>query len=251
MRVFAGPNGSGKTTIIQGIRKYRINEQPVDFGIYINADDIARDLQEGKFNFSTYKIKTSRSHFVNTVLKSGLVNKEFNEKAFKGSFRFNGQRLNLVKPKHDERMAQILAHFLREELLQREVKFSFETVFSHESKLDIMKRAKENGYKVYLYFVSTESPEINLYRVSLRKEKGGHEVPEEKIKSRYYRSLDLMFDAAQVAYHAYFFDNSGQEPKLFAHFKQSQAGNKQWDEINTSEVPQWFKQYYSKKARLS
>ena len=112
-----------------------------------------------------------------------------------------------------------------------------------------MKNAAANGYKVYLYFVSTESPEINIYRVSLRTEKGGHDVPPETIRRRYYRSLDLMFDAAQIAYQAYFFDNSGEEPRLFAHFKKAKSGKKEWDKINKADVPEWFKQYYSKKVR--
>jgi len=51
LRVSAGPNGSGKTTIIEAVRKAKVNGRPVDFGIYINADDIARatmDLYLGK-----------------------------------------------------------------------------------------------------------------------------------------------------------------------------------------------------------
>jgi len=62
-----------------------------------------------------------------------------------------------------------------------------------------MKQAVEQGYKVYLYFVSTESPYINIFRVAARKAKGGHNVPEDKIISRYYRSLGLLADASQIA----------------------------------------------------
>ena len=107
------------------------------------------------------------------------------------------------------------------------------------------------GYKVYLYFVSTESPEINKYRVGLRVSKGGHHVDPNKITQRYYRSLDLLFDAAQLSYQAYFFDNStdGKEPaKWFAHFKLIK-GKKKWDDINPKDVPEWFKTYYSAKVK--
>ena len=76
--------------------------------------------------------------------------------------------------------------------------FSFETVFSHSSKLDIMQQAVELGYKVYLYFVSTEDPEINKFRVAARKMKGGHDVPPEKIESRYYLSMNLLYNASQI-----------------------------------------------------
>lgn len=248
LRIFAGPNGSGKTTIIKAVRSYQIKQIPLDFGIYINADDIALSLRQGKFNFGQYGIKPTSDKFVAVTLQSGLIGKGFNRKKFLSSFQFKGRRLLLSNKSADERMAQILAHFLREELLKKGLKFSFETVFSHQSKLDIMRRATEKGYKVYLYFVSTESPEINIYRVSLRKDKGGHDVPEDKIRSRYFRSLELMFEAAQVAYQAYFFDNSAEQPYLFGHFKQSNPREQKWDGMDKSKVPEWFKRYYLAKA---
>lgn len=249
LRVFAGPNGSGKSTIIQAVRDYKIQSIPIDFGIYINADDIAGQLRDGKFRFSDYEIITSRKEFIDLTINSGLLSVEFTEKEFKSSFRFQkDQKLILTKSEADERIAQIITDFLRKKLLNENRKFSFETVFSHPSKLDIMRQAKEKGYKVYLYFVSTESPEINIYRVQLRKEKGGHDVPVEKIRNRYTRSLDLVYKASQLAYQSFFFDNSKSQPILFAHFKMV-AGKKKWDRIKEAEVPEWFRKYYSDKVK--
>ena len=152
----------------------------------------------------------------------------------------------MIRKESDERLAQIISDFLRKKLLGENRKFSFETVFSHSGKLDIMREAKAKGYKVYLYFVSTEAPEINIYRVQVRKEKGGHDVPAEKIKSRYERSLNLLYDAAQLAYQSFFFDNSLDRPKLFAHFKSGKKG-KSWDKVKETDVPDWFRKYYSNK----
>lgn len=134
--------------------------------------------------------------------------------------------------------------------MKAQQKFSFETVFSHPSKLQIMQQAVDAGYKVYLYFVSTESPQINTFRVLARKRKKGHDVPEDKIISRYYRSLDLLYEACQLAYQAFFFDNSveGENSIMFAHFK-LQKGKKKWDRIQKKQVPTWFKKYYSDKVR--
>jgi len=39
LRIFAGPNGSGKSTIVNIVK-----EQAVDFGVYVNADDIKTEL---------------------------------------------------------------------------------------------------------------------------------------------------------------------------------------------------------------
>ena len=110
-----------------------------------------------------------------------------------------------------------------------------------------MREASEEGYKVYLYFVGTESPEINKYRVELRVKQQGHYVPPDKIESRYYRSLKLMYAASEIAYQAYFFDNSidGEPLKLVAHFKRS-GKKKVWDKISKNEQAAWFKKYYKK-----
>src|SRR5277367_4465638 len=73
MRVFAGPNGSGKSTIIKALREYRSQNSPLDFGIYINADDIADALRKGRFSFTPYEVTTTRNEFKTIALASGLV----------------------------------------------------------------------------------------------------------------------------------------------------------------------------------
>jgi len=248
LRVFAGPNGSGKSTVIQYVRDQKVNGRSIDFGIYINADDIAGNLREGKFSFDNYDIQTSNNEFVQIVLTSGLINKDFDDDHFEKSYTFRANTIKLKDKQADERLAQIIADFLRKKLLLEKKKFSFETVFSHKSKLDIMRQAAGQGYKVYLYFVSTESPLINVFRVQARKQKNGHDVPKDKIISRYYRSLELLFEASQIAYHAYYFDNSeeGKDFKMFAH---SKTANKKmsWDKRNKKNDPVWFKKYYSLK----
>jgi len=250
LRVFASPNGSGKSTVIQYVRDQKVNSRAIDFGTYVNADDIAKKLSENTFSFTDYGLSAYNKEFSEIALGSGLIGKEFDETAFEASYTFRNGIIKLKDKNADERLAQIIAHFLRKKLLTEKKKFSFETVFSHSSKLDIMRDASANGYKVYLYFVSTESPYINTFRVAARKAKGGHDVPENKIVSRYYRSLAFLFEASQIAYQAFYFDNSeeGANFKMFAHFKK--IGKKmKWDKINKKDVPNWFKKYYSSKEQ--
>lgn len=112
-----------------------------------------------------------------------------------------------------------------------------------------MKKANAAGYKIYLYFVATESPEINILRVAKRVKDGGHHVPEDKIRKRYTGALSLLYDACQLAYQAYYFDNSNsdQEANQFAHFK-IEKGIKKWDdEIDYKMIPDWFIEYYTNK----
>lgn len=119
MRIFAGPNGSGKSTIIQAVHDYRIKEIPIDFGIYINADDIAQLLRINEFKFTDYGVNTSRHDFVSVALDSGLVNDQFPPKEFRSSFVFKStQQLVVKKESAVERLAQVLSDFLRKKLLQ-------------------------------------------------------------------------------------------------------------------------------------
>lgn len=55
-----------------------------------------------------------------------------------------------------------------------------------------MRQAQALGYRTYLYFVSTEDPEINVDRVRIRVEEGGHMVAPDKVRSRYFNSLSLL-----------------------------------------------------------
>ena len=247
LRVFAGPNGSGKSTVINSVREFKVADRPIDFGIYVNADDIARELRSGSVDLTSYQVHVNHDQFVTIAVDSGLLSGEFTPQAFLGSFRFEGSRIHLVTEEAVERLAQIIADFLRKRLLAERKRFSFETVFSHAGKLDFMRQAAEQGYKVYLYFVSTQDPEINVYRVKrVRVKQNGHDVPEDKIRSRYARSMSLMYEAAQLSYQAFFFDNStnDEQSKLFARFK-SVGGEKEWVIPDSSSIPGWFHTYYA------
>lgn len=260
LRIFAGPNGSGKSSIIKSILNTEVEKgKKLDFGTYINADDIAKKLLSKGISLSSYKVDIDRSEFDEIINQSGLFSNDFSFNRFhkclsieKNKITINHVIAKSVDDNSYERIAQILADYLRKKLLKEGAKFSFETVFSHPGKLEFMKLAQDQGYKVYLYFVSTEDPNINIYRVKeVRVKQNGHDVEEGKIVSRYYRSMDQLHDAAQYCYQAYFFDNSqdGTEAhSMFAHFKLNAEGQKMWDDIEKESVPKWFVKYYSKKV---
>lgn len=126
------------------------------------------------------------------------------------------ETLDLPEPQRSAQ-AQSIADFKRDTCLQRRESFSFETVMSHASKVEVMIRAHDAGYDVTLFFVATSDPEINVRRVEDRVSKGGHAVPHDRIRARYYRSLALLTHAALVARRTVVFDNSallGNSPHL-------------------------------------
>lgn len=106
----------------------------------------------------------------------------------------------------------------REELLALHAGIAFETVFSTQGKLDFLRRAKDAGYFVRVFFVGTSDPRINAARVAGRVMEGGHSVPIEKIVSRYVRSMANLSAATRVADRVYVYDNSvdGTEARLCA-----------------------------------
>lgn len=107
------------------------------------------------------------------------------------------------------RMAQAQVIEARDEALARGLSFSYETVMSHESHLRAMEIARENGHFVRLIFIGTERPELNVLRVQDRVAKGGHDVPAERIRSRYIRTMGHSLPrAVRLADEAMVFDNS-------------------------------------------
>jgi predicted ABC-type ATPase len=250
LRIFAGPNGSGKSTVITAVSNFKTEDgHKIDLGYYINADDIAVALTRVTFTFGSYDLSPSKESITEFAATSGLLNRpEFTPNMLDACFTMKGKKIIMDDPAAKDFLAQILARYLRNALLQARKRFSFETVFSHESNLDIMREATEAGYKVYLYFVSTASPEINKFRVHNRVKQNGHAVPDNLIVSRYYRAMRLMKEAAQIAHQAFFFDNSQNDAPyiLAAHFKQI-GGKKKWDKIKPKDIPGWFKKYYGKK----
>src|SRR5690606_2199730 len=74
----------------------------------------------------------------------------------------------------------------RQAYLARGDAFITETVFSHRSKLDLVRSAKDLGWHVTLWVVLVPI-ELAVQRVRARVLDGGHDVPEQKVRERYAR----------------------------------------------------------------
>ena len=79
-----------------------------------------------------------------------------------------------------------------------------------------MMEDKEAGYWVELYFMCLQDAEINVSRVQKRHSTGGHDVPEDRIRSRYVRSMQLLRQSFYLADEAMIFNNSWEKPELIA-----------------------------------
>jgi predicted ABC-type ATPase len=95
----------------------------------------------------------------------------------------------------------------REELVAARRSFATETVFSHESKVELVTGAAEAGYLVTLHVIAV--PEATAVdRVDNRVENGGHAVPEDKIRERYGRLWAHIANAIPFAEGCRVYDNT-------------------------------------------
>lgn len=97
------------------------------------------------------------------------------------------------------------------------VPFAMETVFSYweqradgtfASKIDSIRDMQQAGYFVLLFFVGLESAELSILRVQTRVAEHGHNVPVEKLLSRFARTQHAVSAALSIADAAILVDNS-------------------------------------------
>ena len=103
-----------------------------------------------------------------------------------------------------------IASEIRKTLIAQRESFIFETVFSDPvgDKVQFLENAASIGYDVVVYFIGLESVELSDERVAMRALQGGHDVPVEKLRSRYGRSLRNLFAAIARLPKVVVFDNS-------------------------------------------
>lgn len=127
----------------------------------------------------------------------------------------------------------------RRHCLSAGLSFVSETVFSHTSKLDLMRQARAAGFAVVLLVVCVNDPRQLLQRVAQRVAEGGHAVPEDRILARYPRTLRHLREAIPLADMALMYDTSGagrdgvSGPKLVARCR---SGQWHWQ---VSRPPRW------------
>ena len=124
----------------------------------------------------------------------------------------------------------------RERCIEEKQSFVFETVMSAEDKIKFITKAKEEGFFVRLFFISTSNPAINAARIATRVMKGGHDVPITKIVSRYFKSIKNCMKASMIVDRLYIYDNSidGEEARI-----QFRLSNGKLEKVYVEDIPEW------------
>lgn len=112
---------------------------------------------------------------------------------------------------------------VRRALLEARQDFTFETVLSTERNLLLLEEAKKNGCQICAVFVLTKDSAINVRRVRTQVKMGGHDVPEEKIISRYEKSLQNLSKLVRIADRTRIVDNSTEVPSVICEVADGRA----------------------------
>lgn len=88
-----------------------------------------------------------------------------------------------------------------------------ETVLSTDKYRALVGKAKAQGFRIRAIFVFLDNADMNVERVRIRTTKGGHAVPEDKIRQRWPRSFDNFAWLLREADQADAFNNSGASPR--------------------------------------
>lgn len=126
----------------------------------------------------------------------------------------------------------------RYQSIQVKEDFTFETVLSSQYKLDILEKAKAEGYFIKCVFVLTVNPLINVARVETRVASGGHSVEREKIIGRYYKSLNNIKKLIELCDILHVYDNTVEPIRIIRKHKEdiSIFPNELWTEEKILEL---------------
>ena len=234
MRIFAGPNGSGKTSIINRLK------DKISFGNYINADDIEFDLINNGYQLPSGLNNIESSELNSFIKGASIITNKFSDDSKIGKLKIIANKLYCEKKYVNSYLAAAIAEFIRLKHIELGISFTFETVFSHPSKLELISLAKKQKFRIYLYYISTESPDINVRRVQIRVAQHGHKVPEEAIRKRYERTMTLLPDIIKSCNRTFLFDNSGSQSVYFAEITE---GEQIVIRSKEEDIPDWFFKY--------
>jgi predicted ABC-type ATPase len=233
MRMFAGPNGSGKSVL----KSYLL---PKLLGVYLNPDEIEAGIKrDGWLDLRAIGVETTAEEALPFFVESNFLKAEGLDREV-GRLGFADGRLDFTGVAVNAYFASVAVDFLREKLMEQKATFTFETVMSHPSKVTLLAKAQEVGYRTYLYYVATDDPAINISRVQNRVKLKGHDVPEDRIAPRYHRSLELLMEAIRHTNRAYVFDNSTDNAD-HKHTWLAEITDGRTLELKADRIPAWFK----------
>jgi predicted ABC-type ATPase len=138
----------------------------------------------------------------------------------------------------DAYVAAEMAGNIREDWIRQRRSFVFETVFSDPvgDKVTMLQKAANAGYTVALFFIGIDSADTSNDRVAMRVSQGGHDVPREKLGSRFPRTIANLKLAIEKLPMVFIYDNSD----LAAPYRQIAFFQNGVSKATRKPLPKWF-----------
>ena len=95
--------------------------------------------------------------------------------------------------------------------------FGFETTLSGVTYVSLLRKLRNQGYQIHLFFLWIPTVEVALARIADRVRRGGHDIPEQVVRRRFQKGTQNLFKLHRSLLDLWMlFDNSGTEPRLIA-----------------------------------
>ncbi len=105
------------------------------------------------------------------------------------------------------------------ELIRHGKDFGFETTLAGRTYLSILRRMKEQGYRLHLFYLWLPNVELAIARVVRRVEQGGHNIPEDVIRRRFDAAPANLLNSYLPLMDSWFlFDNAVLQPRMVARY---------------------------------
>lgn len=118
------------------------------------------------------------------------------------------------------------------EMLTLQEDFAIETTLATKSYANFIRRAQEVGYFVTLIYFWLDSPELAVRRVEQRVRFGGHNVPEDVVRRRYYAGMRNLFSKfIPISDYWILIDNSVDPFRMIAEGERTQVTEIQDEEL--------------------
>lgn len=140
------------------------------------------------------------------------------------------------------RLGRLLLH----RAIEQRLEFAFETTLGGRTMIGLLLKATNLGIPVHVFYVALDSADRHVARVRARVQKGGHDIPEPRIRRRYSASRANLVTLVPHLTELEVFDNSAEgdpamgqrpEPELIVHLRRGTIV----DRCALDDVPEWAK----------
>jgi predicted ABC-type ATPase len=145
---------------------------------------------------------------------------------------------------------------LLEHAIAERLDFAFETTLGGHTITALLEQALAAGIDVRIWFVGLSSPELHMARVRARVARGGHDIPDAKIRERYDRSRINLIALMPRLTELRVFDNSVEadphaghapRPTLILHLAKGHIVQM----VDLAETPRWAKALVAAAVKIS